>query len=213
MDGFNFNMDFNFDSIKKSKKDDPVVKDKKTHRRTTQCLELSTKYEYKRAYSEVKLLEALKYQPLKNEHSYNFITGGDVDSLSYLKIILNEQNLEHCLFSTWCMAAEDILQLEIWVKENRIKKLDAYVGEIFPNSYKIEYQMLKEMFEKYNCGHIAVFKNHSKIYAGYGKKYYFGIQTSANINTNPRTENGCITLSKELYEFYNDYFSGINSFE
>jgi hypothetical protein len=213
MDGFNFNMDFNFDSIKKSKKDDPEVKDKKTHRGTTKCIELSTKYEYKRAYSEVKLLEALKYQPLKKEHSYNFITGGDVDSLSYLKIILNEQNLEHCLFSTWCMAAEDILQFEIWLKENRIKKLDAYVGEIFPNSYKIEYQMLKEMFEKYNCGRIAVFKNHSKIYAGYGEKYYFGIQTSANINTNPRTENGCITLSKDLYEFYNDYFSGINSFE
>lgn len=213
MDEFSFNIDFNFDSIKKSKKDDPTVKDKKTHRRITKCIELSTKYEYKRAYSEVKLLEALKYQPLKKEHSYNFITGGDIDSLSYLKIILNEQNLEHCLFSTWCMAAEDILQLEIWVKQNRIKKLDAYVGEIFPSSYKIEYQMLKEMFEKYNCGRIAVFKNHSKIYAGYGEKYYFGIQTSANINTNPRTENGCITLSKDLYEFYNDYFSGINSFE
>jgi hypothetical protein len=215
MNDFNFDTNFSFELDNNSGKDrsEVITDNKKTHRRTTQCLELSTKYEYKRAYSEVKLLEALKYEPLKKDHSYNFITGGDVDSLTYLKIVLNEQSLEHCLFSTWCMAAEDIFQFELWIQQGKIKKLDAYVGEIFPNSYKIEYQMLKQMFEKYKCGRIAVFKNHSKIYAGYGEKFYFGIQTSANINTNPRTENGCITINEKIYHFYNDYFNGINSFE
>ena len=208
--------DFSWESLdsdssetnKKSKDED-----KKTRRRTTECLELSQKYEYRRAFSEVKLLEAMKYVPLKNGVSYNFITGGDVDALSYLKIILNEQNLEHCIFSTWCMAAEDILQFDEWLKSGRIKKLDAYVGEIFPNSYKIEYKQMIEMFDRHKCGRIAVFKNHSKIFAGYGDKFYFGIQTSANINTNPRTENGNITLSKELFQFYKSYFDGIKSFE
>jgi len=38
---------------------------------------------------------------------------------------------------------------------------------------------------------------HAKIFAGHGPKFYFGIQTSANINTNPRTENGCITIGRE----------------
>ena len=208
--------DFSWESLdsdssetnKKSKDED-----KKTRRRSTECLELSEKYEYRRAFSEVKLLEAMKYEPLKNGVSYNFITGGDVDGLSYLKIVLNQQNLEHCIFSTWCMAAEDILQFDEWLKSGRIKKLDAYVGEIFPNSYKIEYKQMIDMFERHKCGRIAVFKNHSKIFAGYGEKYYFGIQTSANINTNPRTENGNITLSKELFQFYKSYFDGIKSFE
>ena len=62
-------------------------------------------------------------------------------------------------------------------------------------------------------GRLAVFRNHSKIYAGYGEKFAFGIETSANVNTNPRTENGCITISKEIYEFYREYFDGIVSFE
>jgi hypothetical protein len=44
------------------------------------------------------------------------------------------------------MAAEDIYQLQQWVSEEKIKKLDIYVGEIFPSSYKIEYQMLREMY-------------------------------------------------------------------
>ena len=185
----------------------------KTKRRSVECLELSTKYEFKRAFSEIKLLEALKYERLKENTSYNFITGGDVDALSYLKIVLNEQNLDYLLFSTWCMAAEDILQIDEWIQQEKIKKMDAYLGEIFPNSYKIEYKMMLNLFDKYKCGRMAIFKNHSKIFAGYGEKYYFGIQTSANINTNPRTENGNITLSKELFEFYKSYFDGIKSFE
>ena len=191
----------------------PKYEEKKPRRRTTECLELSQKYEYRRAFSEVKLLEAMKYEPLKQGINYNFITGGDVDGLSYLKIVLNNQNLEHCIFSTWCMAAEDILQFDEWLKAGRIKKLDAYVGEIFPNSYKLEYKQLTEMFDRHQCGRIAVFKNHSKIFAGYGDKFYFGIQTSANINTNPRTENGCITIDENIYHFYNDYFKGITSFD
>lgn len=193
-------------TITKDSKDE-----KRTRRRTTECVELSSKYLYRRAFSETQLLDVLGFD-FKDGESYHCITAGDVDSLSYLKCILRQQNLDYCLFSTWCMAAEDILQFDEWLEAGKIKKLDAYVGEIFPGSYRIEYDMLKELFDRHKCGRIAVFKNHSKVYAGYGKKFYFGIETSANINTNPRTENGCITIDKGLYEFYRSYFDGIISF-
>ncbi len=71
--------------------------------------------------------------------------------------------------------------------------------------------MLKPIIEKHG-GRVAVFRNHAKIFAGSGDKFYFGVETSANINTNPRTENGCITIEKEIYEFYKAYFDGIVSF-
>jgi hypothetical protein len=111
------------------------------------------------------------------------------------------------------MAADDILQFDEWLQEGKIKRLDAYVGEIFPGSYRMEYQALKEVFERHHCGRVAVFRNHAKIYAGYGKMFAFGIESSANINTNPRTENGCITVGKDIYEFYKSYFDDIISFE
>ena len=188
------------------------VKEKATHRRQTACIELTDRYVYRRAFSESRLLDAVGVE-LKEGHSYHFITGGDVDALSYCKMILLHQNLEHLLFSTWCMAAEDILQFDLWLQEGKIKKLDAYVGEIFPNNYKVEWEMLRDLFSRHSCGRIAVFRNHSKIFAGYGNKFAFGIETSANINTNPRTENGCITIAQGIYEFYKDYFDGIISFE
>ena len=184
---------------------------RKTKRRSTECLERTQNNEYRRAFSETQLLDVTP-KKLKQGYSYNFITGGDVDALSFLKIILRNQKLDYCLFSTWCMACEDILQIEDWLKSGKIKTMDAYVGEIFPGTYRHEWTKLKEIIPKYG-GRIAVFKNHSKIFAGYGNDFYFGIQTSANINTNPRTENGCITIGKDIFDFYKNYFDGIKSFE
>ena len=109
------------------------------------------------------------------------------------------------------MAADDILQIDEWLESGMIKTMDAYVGEIFPGSYTQEWEALKRVIPKYG-GVIKVFMNHSKIFAGIGDKYSFGIQTSANINTNPRTENGCITIDDEIYNFYKSYFDDIESF-
>lgn len=199
-------------SFKESKIIEEKEPIKATKRRTTECIVRNDRNIYRRAFSETQLLDVLGFN-FKDGESYHCITAGDVDSLSYLKCVLRQQNLEYCLFSTWCISGDDILQFEEWLEKGKIKKLDAYVGEIFPNSYKFEYKKLKELFEKYKCGRIAVFKNHSKIYAGWGNKFHFGIETSANINTNPRTENGCITIGKEICVFYKDYFDGIKSFE
>ncbi len=216
-DEFNFLDDWNLDDEQPAKEqapqpapeDMPVAK--RSKRRHAACIELSERYLYRRAFSEVSLLDIIPKE-LEEGHSVHVITAGDVDSLSYLKCVLRIQDLEHCLFSTWCMAAEDILQFDEWITQGRIRKLDAYVGEIFPTSYKVEWKMLQDLFKDHQCGRIAVFRNHSKIYAGTGPKFAFGIETSANINTNPRTENGCITIGTEIYDFYKSYFDGIVSF-
>lgn len=189
--------------------EDTDEKGKRTKRRTTECIVRNQTNLYRRAYSETQLMDAVGYNFLDGE-SYHCITGGDVDSLSYLKVVIRQQPLDYCLFSTWCMAGDDILQFEEWLEDGKIKHLDAYVGEIFPSSYKFEWMKLRQMQERYG-GRLVVFRNHCKIYAGYGPKFAFGIETSANINTNPRTENGCITIGREIFDFYYQFFKGIKS--
>jgi len=186
-------------------------KEEKPRQRRSTKLARRHQNTYRRAFSETQLLDIFDHE-FRDGESHHVITGGDIDALSYLKIILRAQDLDYCLFSTWCMAAEDVYQMEDWLASGKIKKMDAYVGEMFPGTYKQEYALLKPMIESYG-GRVAVFRNHSKIFAGYGDKFYFGIETSANINTNPRTENGCITIDRELFEFYKTYFDGIISFD
>jgi len=210
IDAFDIDFDIDIKSNEVDSDNKPAIK--QAHRRNTECLIRETKTIYRRAFSETQLLDVLGFE-FKDGYSYHCITAGDVDSLSYLKCVLRQQNLDYCLFSTWCMAGDDVMQFEEWLDAGRIKKLDAYVGEIFPKTYKMEWKKLNQVFEKHQCGRIAVFRNHAKIYAGYGDKFAFGIETSANINTNPRTENGCVTIGKEIYQFYKDYFDGIITFK
>ncbi len=188
---------------------DPEPAEKPKSRRST-VLKRRDANIYRRAFSETQLLDLVDLN-FQDGDSYHFITGGDVDSLSYLKLILRQQPLDYCLFSTWCMASEDIYQIQDWLEAGKIKTMDAYVGEIFPGTYQLEYRFLVPVIQKYG-GRVAVFRNHAKIFAGKGPKFAFGIESSANINTNPRTENGCITIGQEIYEFYREYFDGIISF-
>jgi len=186
-----------------------IKTEKPIKRRRSECLELNTKAEYRRAFSETQLLDITP--KFKDGYTYNYITGGDVDALSYLKLIIRQQKIEYCLLSTWVMACDDIMLIEKWIEEGKLNKVDFYLGEVFPNQYVHELDAIKKLSKKYGSK-IVIFRNHSKIFAGYGDKFYFGIQTSANINTNPRTENGSITISKEIYTFYKNYFDGIVSF-
>src|SRR4030066_235128 len=65
-----------------------------------QCLKREEKNVYRRAFSESTLLEILDYN-LQAGISYHCISGGNIDSLSYLKHIIREQVLDYVLFSTW----------------------------------------------------------------------------------------------------------------
>lgn len=184
-----------------------------TRRRTTACVTHSDRYLFRRAFSETQLLDIFGIEPPKPGECWHFITAGDVDSLSFLKIMTRHQAVKHVIVSTWCMAAEDILQFDEWLEAGKIEKADFYVGEIFPGSYTVEYRMLNDIIERHRCGRVAVFRNHSKIMSGQGEKFAFTIESSANINTNPRTEQTQVTVNDELYHFYKDYFDGIISID
>jgi hypothetical protein len=188
------------ENIETEKKEKPRVKKTKT------------KHKFFRANSELHLSETLiDFEPEEN-NSYHFLSCGDIDSFSFFRFMTKLQKIKYFLFSTWCMASDDVQELQKLIDNQRIKRFDAYVGEIFPNSYSKQYQELKETLIKVN-GRLAVFRNHSKIYVGYGEKFNFVIESSANINTNPRTENTTIIINTELANFYKDYFDNIVSFQ
>ena len=198
-------LDFSVETIKEEKKETQKKEVK------ARVFQRTTKTQTRRAFSEVTLRELLPHN-LEKGQSYHVISGGDVDSLSFLKHILYEQNLDYCLFSTWCMASEDVALFGEWIEQGKIKRLDCYVGEIFPNSYSAQFNELKKIIDKTD-GRICVFRNHAKLYAGFGEKFDFAIESSANINTNPRTEQTTITVCSELAKFYKSFYDDIKSFD
>jgi hypothetical protein len=177
----------------------------------TRAQKTKDRHLFRRFNSERVLEDTLDWE-LQPDCAYHILSGGDVDSLSFLKFILRQQPLSYCLLSTWCMANADIEELDRFLNLGRIKRLDCYVGEIFKGSYHAEWVKLCELLEKYG-GRVGMFRNHSKIMVGFGERFDFVIESSANVNTNPRTENTVITLNRDLAEFYKSFFDGIVSFE
>lgn len=164
----------------------------------------------RRATSEQALAEIL---PLDMQHgdSWHVISAGDIDSLSFLQHMLKIEPVFYVLMSTWCMAAEDIAMIEGWLNSGRIGRMDCYCGEIFPSQYANNYMDLCRVMREH-AGRVAIFRNHSKIFAGIGAPFAWAIESSANVNTNPRTEQTTISIDAGLFQHYKAFFDGVKSF-
>jgi len=182
---------------------------KKKDRIETTAHVRKAKIELRRANSEAELRRLIP--EVEQGMSYHVISGGDVDAMSYAKLIVDSRPLDYLLFSTWCMAMVDVEQIERWLDSGRIGRIDAYMGEIFQNQYPDCYQKLKTVLKAHGC-RMVVFRNHSKIFAGTGDGFAFAIESSANINTNPRTEQTAIHADQGLFDHYKAFFDGIKSF-
>jgi hypothetical protein len=211
MDDLDLSIDGDFEDEVNAGFDLNLDDDGLTQKPLSKSIKTKDRQVFKRLTSERQLEELLEWE-FEPDTAYHVISGGDIDALSFLKYILRQQSLEYVAFSTWCMAECDILEIMRYLQLGRITRIDGYVGEIFKGTYYKEYEMLLSLHKTYG-GRTAIFRNHAKIFIGFGKKFDFVIETSANINTNPRSENTVITTNTALALFYKDFYDGVRSFE
>ena len=172
----------------------------------------ANRHHMRRATAEATLAEILpaKIQP---GESWHVISRGDIDSLSYVRHVLNGvPHLDHLLMSTWCIAKNDLTEITAWLESGRVDQFDLYAGEIFPGSYGDEYEQFLKMCDLYGC-RLVIAKNHSKVTLCAVDEYRLAIESSANVNTNPRIEQTTLTADTELHAFYLDFFTGVKSID
>lgn len=180
-------------------------------RRSVSVLKTMDTQKKMRLLSQAALDDALDWH-MESGCAYHIISAGDVDSLTYLRHIVRQQRCDYVLLSTWCMALADAQEMRTWVERGFVKRFDFYVGEIFKNGYRGCRDELDSICAL-TGGRTARFRNHSKLMCVYGESFDCVIESSANVDTNPRTEQTCITVSTELADFYKAYFDGVNDFD
>ena len=164
----------------------------------------------RKATSEKALENALDWH-FKEGDCYHCFSFGDVDSFSFFKHVLKQQRIEYAAISTWCMAGEDVKDAMRWYRRGLIGRMDFFVGEIFQGSYPDVYKLTKAFIRE--CGgRLVVFRNHAKIMIIQGERFDCLIESSANVNTNPRSENTVVTVDRELVREYLKLFSEIIPF-
>lgn len=146
--------------------------------------------------------------------SYHVISHGDVDALSYLILLSRQTPIETLLISTWCMAMPDVEWLVGQIDGGRIGHIDFILGEIFPSQYPDEYTAVSAL-EAAGQATLKIARNHAKVMAGSSPDddIHFAIESSSNVNTNPRIEQTAIHMSRELCDHYRDFYAGIKSID
>lgn len=186
------------------------AEDHNTGKQTKVGRSMSRNFE-RRVKSELFLEDSLPwhFQPGESYHCFSF---GDVDALTYLRAILKQQPLEYVCLSTFSMALTDAELLLKWQKNGLIGRLDLYLGEIFDSKFAEVYNTLRKAVTL-EGGRVAVFRNHSKVMAGFGDRFDFAVEGSANLNSNPRCEQTVITIETDVARFYKEeVFDNIHSF-
>ena len=200
MDDFSFDLSYDFD--------EPEAKEPQKHVRGQH--RYGNRHLTRKAASEKALFDALDwhFQPGDCYHCFSF---GDVDSMSYFKHVLHQQKVHYLALSTWCMAGEDVDDLREWWQRGMLGRVDFFLGEIFPGSYPEVYTAVCSFAE--DCGgRVVVFRNHAKVMAVVGERFDCLIESSANVNTNPRSENTVLTCDDSLVADYVGMFNEIRPF-
>ena len=165
----------------------------------------------RKARSEEALAAQLDWH-FREGDCYHCFSWGDVDSLTFFKHVLRQQRVHYLAISTWCMAGEDVDDLRSWYKRGMLGRVDFFLGEIFPGSYALVDAQVKEFVQE--CGgRRVIFRNHSKVMIVVGERFDVLIESSANVNTNPRSENTVLTVDRTLVASYVELFNGIRSFD
>ena len=167
----------------------------------------------RRATSENELFKLLPSK-LSDDESLHVISGGNIDTLSFLRYALLNGPADHVVISSWVVNGLDIEELHKLVSAGSIKRLDVYVGDYFIKRRAGVYPRLCEIIRTNPAGgRVCIFNNHSKVVvvACHARNYYAVIESSANLQTNPRTEQTVVTRSRPLAEFYRDFYDGVRS--
>lgn len=182
-------------------------------RAKARAVRMANRHAVRRAKAEVELASLLPPR-IADGDSWHVISHGNIDALSYLRHLIQPTYFDYVGISTWCIARQDLLEISGWLDAGRIDRFSLYAGEIFRNQYGDEYEMVLRMREDYGVRFVMA-KNHSKVTlaCNEGEGYYLVVESSANVNTNPRIEQACVTASRELFDFYRDFFDGLKSID
>ncbi len=135
---------------------------------------------------------------------------GGVASLTFIKLVADAEPIEELTASTLRIGEKQFQYLETLSKTKKLRKVRFFTSKMQQNldtrNAKHNYlSRLEKACENYNW-QIFVVNNHSKIILMRTKSNYYVLETSSNLNENPKIEQYSFENNKELYDFYYGFF-------
>lgn len=166
------------------------------------------KYNIKKGTMQVK---GLINTPPTNKESIRMLSyQGGFSSINLILFIAEEEVIEELYISTLRIGKREAEALYKLYKAGRVKKiilLLGYMQKIVDKSPKGQgyFDYISELFNVPDIK-IILKNNHSKLLLMKTKKNYYTVETSSNLNDNPRIEQFCFENNREIFNFYRTIF-------
>lgn len=141
---------------------------------------------------------------------YKFVTNGGFSSISFIKYIADRCHVNELYASSFRIGSKELRLIDRLFQDGVIGTCHFAVGTLMANdSQSVKryryYDNFKELCER-NGWEYIVTNNHSKILLFDTDAGKFVIETSSNLNDNPKIEQFSVEKSDDLFYFYRSVF-------
>lgn len=156
-----------------------------------------------------KILEKCQLKPRESLKIISF--SGGFASISFVKSIAEREVIEYLFASTLRVGERQAQILDDLEFSGRIKHAEFIVGGIMKTDEESRYNYYEAFCRicKKNRWRYVVVNNHSKIILMQTQRNFYVLETSSNLNENPKIEQFSFENNKELFDFYKEFFEKV----
>mgnify|MGYP006920299732 FL=1 len=150
---------------------------------------------------------------LPEDESFVYITSGGFSSIAFIVWIAGQTRIKSLFASTLRVGVRQAQMLDGLHNDGRLDKVDLLVGGAMKDNceHNRGYGYLEQITDIFqtNGWTVSMYNNHSKVMLFDTDAGKFVIESSSNLNENPKVEQFRLEKSAELFDFYSSFFWGI----
>lgn len=173
----------------------------------------SKKRKYFKLWKSIKTLERLLNftLPTKDECIKLISYDGGFSSISFIAYVAERERISKLTASTLRVGEKQFRALNELRASGKLDDASFYIGSIMKEDAKLidDYDYFTH-FEKAcadNGWKMNVINNHSKLILMRTQNNWYVLETSSNLNENPKIEQYSLENDETLYKFYDEFFS------
>lgn len=169
-----------------------------------------TKKRYKFSVAREKALVSKLCNSLPDNNTcYKIVSVGSFSCLGFIEFIASQTKIKDLTVSTLRVGKKHLKALDMLHRNNRLERINFIVGSIMKNDSKIGksykyYEDMQKVCENNNWS-IIVKNNHSKILLFDTDCGKYVLETSSNLNENPKMEQFSFYKDEDMYNFYKGF--------
>lgn len=147
---------------------------------------------------------------LPTDACYKYISTGGFSSISFIKFVADRTKINALTVTTLRVGRKELQLLNLLHSQGRLNKCTIITSDLMrKDSVKVKgYKYFDDLGRvcKTNGWQLSTAKNHSKVLLFDTESGKYVIETSSNLNENPKIEQFSFERSKDLYHFYYSFF-------